>query len=186
MIQFVTQFAAEESASGIGALGINPTALGIQLVTFVLAFLVLKKFAFEPIGKVLRERRELIETGVALGEEMKKERTELDKRVTKELHDARVKADGIVAEAHDAGRAAVAEAEGKAREKAEGIIADAKARGEQDVVQMRKALEKELVGLVSDATEAIIDEKVDATKDAALIDKALKAQSTSQKAGGIA
>jgi hypothetical protein len=32
------------------------------------------------------------------------------------------------------------------------------------------------VSLISDATEAIIGEKVDATKDAALIDRALKEQ----------
>jgi F-type H+-transporting ATPase subunit b len=189
MIQFVTQFAADESSSGIGALGLNLTSLIIQLVTFVLAFLVLRQFAFKPIGKVLRERREVIESGVSLGEEMKKERAELDKKISDELHAARLKADGIVAEAHDAGRAAIAEAETKARDKAEGIINDAKSRGEQDVQQMRKDLEKELVGLVSDATEAIIDEKVDAAKDAALIDKALlmqRAAGKAQKSGSTA
>lgn len=177
----LTTFAAEE-ASGIGALGINLDSLIIQLVTFILAFLVLRQFAFKPIGKVLRERRELIESGVKLGEEMQKERAELDKSVTTTLQDARKKADSIVAEAHDAGRAAITEAEDKARAKADSIVADAKARGEQDVAQMRKALEKELIGLVSEATEAIIDEKVDATKDAVLIEKALK----SQKAGANA
>ena len=66
------------------------------------------------------------------------------------------------------------EAEGKAKEKADGIVAEAKERTTQDVARARKKLEGELVGLISDATEAIIDEKVDAKKDAALIDKALK------------
>ena len=37
-------------------------------------------------------------------------------------------------------------------------------------------LEKELVGLISDATEAIIEEKVDARKDAQIIERALKGQ----------
>lgn len=184
MFNFVTQFGAEE-AEGIGALGLNLEALVIQLLTFILVFLVLKKFAFKPIGKVLRDRRDLIESGVKLGEEMQKERAELDKTVASTLADARRKADGIVAEAHDAGRAAITEAEDKARAKADSIVADAKARGEQDVAQMRKALEKELVGLVSEATEAIIDEKVDATKDAALIDKALKGRKASQS-GSVA
>lgn len=184
MLNSVTNFAVEET-SGIGALGINLEALIIQLVTFILAFLVLRQFAFKPIGKVLRERRELIESGVKLGEEMQKERAELDKTVAATLQDARKKADGIVAEANDAGREVIAEAEDKARAKADSIVADAKARGEQDVQQMRKALEKELVGLVSEATEAIIDEKVDARKDAELIDKALKGSRTS-KSGSAA
>jgi F-type H+-transporting ATPase subunit b len=173
MTQLFTQFAAAES-SGIGALGFSLEALLIQLVTFLLAFLILRKFAFEPIGKILRERRELIENGVKLGEDMQKERVELDKKVADELRQARLKADGIVADAHDASRATVSEAEAKARAKADAIVAEAHVRGEQDTKQMRKQLEKELVVLVSEATEAIIDEKVDATKDAALIDKALR------------
>ncbi len=51
-------------------------------------------------------------------------------------------------------------------------------RAEQDAVQVRKQIKQELVILVSEATEAIIDEKVDATKDAVIIDRALKVQST--------
>ena len=38
----------------------------------------------------------------------------------------------------------------------------------------RKQLEGELAGLVADATEAVIDEKIDAKKDAQLIERALK------------
>ena len=45
-----------------------------------------------------------------------------------------------------------------------------------DTARARKQLEGEIVGLISDATEAIIGEKVDASKDKQLIDKALKGQ----------
>jgi F-type H+-transporting ATPase subunit b len=177
MTHAFTQFG--DSSSGIGALGINGQALLIQLVTFVLAFLVLRRFAFQPILKVLRERRDIIEKGVSLGEEMQKERAALEQKVTAELHAARKQADGIVAEAQDTARATVREAEDKARGKAEGIVKDAEMRAAQEVKRARKLLESELVGLISDATEAIIDEKVDAKKDAALIDKALAGQRTS-------
>ena len=175
MTQVLTQFAAD-SSSGIGALGVSGQALIIQLVTFVLAYVVLRKYAFKPILKVLQERRDTIEKGVTLGEEMQKERAELDKKVVAELHAARKAADGILAEAHDSARAAIREAEDKARAKAEGIVKDAETRAAQEVKRARKQLEGELVGLISDATEAIIDEKVDASKDAALIDRALAEQ----------
>jgi len=66
------------------------------------------------------------------------------------------------------------EAEGKAQDKAAGILKDAEERIKTDTARARKKLEGELVGLISDATEAIIGEKVDAKKDAALIDAALK------------
>jgi F-type H+-transporting ATPase subunit b len=169
----LTNFAAE-SSSGIGALGVDGKAFLIQLITFVLAFWVLQRYAFKPIIKVLRERRETIEQGVKLGEEMQKERAKLDAQVEKTLHDARAEADGIIAGAQDTARQTVREAEDKARDKAAGILEQADARIVQDTARARKQLEKELVGLISDATEAIIEEKVDAKKDAQLIERALK------------
>jgi F-type H+-transporting ATPase subunit b len=175
MIQTLTHFAAD-SSSGIGALGINGSALIIQLITFALAYFVLRKYAFKPILKVLQERRDTIEKGVSLGEEMQKERAELNKKITAELHAARIRADGIIAEANDAARTSVREAEEKARMKADGIIKEAEGKAAQEVVRARKELEGELVGLISDATEAIVGEKVDAKKDAALIDRALAEQ----------
>jgi F-type H+-transporting ATPase subunit b len=167
-----TQFG--ESSDGIGALGINGQAFLIQLLTFAIVFLILRKFAFKPILKVMQQRRELIESGVQLGEDMRKERAELDTRVERELQDARKKADGIIADSQTTARQIQSEAETKAHSKADVILKEAEGRIQQDTARARKQLEKELVGLISDATEAIIDEKVDATKDAALIDKALK------------
>lgn len=171
-----TYFAAESSAQGIGALGFNPQVFLIQLTTFILAYLVLRRFAFGPILKVLDKRRETIEKGVNLGEEMQKERAQLESQVREQLRDARKEADEIVAQAHDAARERTRKAEEQARAKADGIVAEAQERIQHEARQVRRELEKELVGLVSDATETIIDEKVDAKKDAALIDRALKGQ----------
>jgi len=168
----VTKFG--DSSSGLGALGVDGRAFIIQLITFVLAYFVLRRYAFGPIIKVLHERRETIENGVKLGEQMKREQAEMEGKVEKTLHETRVKADSIIAESQDTGRQLVREAEDKARVKAAGIIAAAEDRTKQDIAQARKSLEKELVGLVADATEAIIEEKVDAKKDAQLIERAIK------------
>ncbi len=170
----ITIFAAEAAPSGLGTLGLSGKALLIQLITFALAYFVLRKWAFGPILKVLAERRQTIESGVALGEQMRREKAELEKTVTKELHAARAKADAIVADAEAAARETIRSAEDKAQEKAAIIIDEGKARGTQEVARARKALETELVGLISDATEVIIGEKVDAKKDAQLIDRALQ------------
>jgi F-type H+-transporting ATPase subunit b len=113
-----------------------------------------------------------------LGEEMQKEHADLEKKVSSALHQARQDADAIVAEALDAARGQVREAEDKAQLKAENILKEAHTQADQNITRMRKALEGELVGLISDATEAIIDAKVDAKKDADLIDKALKGRVT--------
>jgi F-type H+-transporting ATPase subunit b len=175
LISAVTQFA--ESSSGIGALGVDAKAFIIQLVTFVIAFWILQRYAFKPIIKMMDQRRKTIESGVALGEEMRKKQVELDKKVDEELAKARKQADGIIADSQEAGRQITADAEAKAQQKAENILAAADDRIQQDTARARKKLEGELVGLISEATEAIIDEKVDTKKDAQLIDKALKSGS---------
>ena len=172
MLNVLTQFG--DSSSGIGALGLNLSSFLIQLGTFIIAFLVLRKWAFEPILKVLKQRRDTIEQGVALGEKMQKEQAELEQKVTQIVRDARVEADKIIAEAGERGRQVMSEAEAKARQKAEGMLAAAEDRIDQDIKMARRKLETELSGLVAEAAEAVIEEKVDAKKDAALIDKALK------------
>lgn len=168
----LTQFG--DSSSGIGALGLNLTSFLIQLGTFIIAFLVLRKWAFKPVLKILNERRETIEKGVSLGEKMQKEQAEMEQKVTAALHEARAQADKVIADASDRGRQIIAEAEAKAKEKADTIMLSAEQRIDQDMKLARHRLEKEMAGLVAEATETIIDEKIDARKDAALIEKALK------------
>jgi F-type H+-transporting ATPase subunit b len=168
----LTQFG--DSSSGIGALGLNLTSFLIQLGTFIIAFLVLKKWAFKPILKVLEQRRNTIEQGVALGEKMQKEQAELQQKVAQALRDARSEADKIIAQAGEHGRQSIAAAEAKAKEKSESLIAAAEDRIDQNMKLARSQLEKELSGLVAEATEAVVGEKVDLKKDAALINNALK------------
>jgi len=174
MFALLTQFG--DGSSGIGALGVDGKALIIQLVSFVLALLVLKKWAFGPIVRMMEQRRETIENGVTLGEKMKKDEAALQAKIDAELKKARSEADGIIAQANEASRETIRDAEEKARDKAAGILKDAEDRIATDTARARKKLEGELVGLISDATEAIIGEKVDAKKDAQLIDRALKEQ----------
>jgi F-type H+-transporting ATPase subunit b len=174
MIQALTSFG--DSSSGIGALGVDGKAFVIQLITFLLAYWVLQRYAFGPILKVMRERRETIESGVKLGEQMQKEKIALEAKVEETLHKAREEADNIISGAQDTARQTVREAEDKAREKAAGIVDAAEARIEQDTARARRQLEKEIVGLITEAAEAIIEEKIDAKKDAELIDRALKEQ----------
>ncbi len=162
-----------DSSSGLGALGFSGSAFLIQLITFVLAFLILKKYAFKPILKIMKERQETIESGVELGERMKKEQVEMDEKVKKELYEARTKADAIIADAQDTAKETVRGAETKALEKADVILADAKEKAEQQARQTKQKLEGEIIELVAEATEVLTEEKVDAKKDSSLIAKAL-------------
>ena len=172
MYPLTSHFAA--SSSGLGALGFSGSAFVIQLITFILTFLVLRRFAFKPILKIMNERKATIEQGVKLGEQMKKDKQKQDESIQEQLAEARTKADQIIAAAEDSARDTVREAEQKAGQKADQIIAEAKMKTEQDLDRAKRKLEGEIIGLVAEATEALTGEKIDAKKDSKLIDKALE------------
>jgi len=172
---FATEEAGEAS-SGIGALGVSPSAFIIQLITFALVFMLLKKFAFTPISRLLEERHKTIEDGVRMGLRMEKEKAKLDEDVAKAMREARHEADQIIAAAHKDARQVVRDAEKTASTKAERILQDAEERISEETEHAKRKLEKDLVGLVSEATDAIVGEKVDAKKDAELVKRAMKGQ----------
>ena len=163
-----------DSSSGIGALGFSGQAFLIQLITFILAYLVLRRYAFGPIIRLMRQRRATIDDSVKLAAKLRQEQTELDQKVDKILHEASQKADSIIAEAQEAVRQASRDSDDKARTKAAAILAEAEERLKLESNQARKTLEKEVVGLISEVTEAVIEQKLDTKKDLQLIEKALK------------
>jgi len=165
-----------DSSSGIGALGISVSAFIIQLITFVLVFLLLRKFAFSPVIKLLQDRRKIIDDGVRMGEKLSKEQAKFDAKLNETMRQAREEADHIIATGHKEAREVVREAEKTAQRKADSILADAEVRITEESQRAKRALEKDIVSLVSEATEAIVGEKVDAKKDAEIIDKIIKSR----------
>lgn len=166
----------EASASGISALGVSPSAFIIQLLTFVIVFLLLKKFAFGPITKLLIQRRQVIDDGVRMGIKMEKMRSKLDEDIAQTMKDARHEADQIIAGAHKEAREIMRDAEKSAQKKIDSMLEEGEARVREEAAQARKQIEKELVSLVSEATEAVVGVKVDDKRDAELVKKALKGQ----------
>jgi F-type H+-transporting ATPase subunit b len=171
---FFAAEAAAESGSPLAALGVDLKSFIFQLITFALVFLVLKRFAFDPISKMLAKRRQTLEDGIRLGQKMEKERDSLEKKVTQALQEARAEGDKIIATAQKEAREIAREAEKAGQKKADAMVADAQARIDEESHQAKQKLEKDIVGLVSEATEAIVGEKVDPEKDAEIIDKTLK------------
>jgi F-type H+-transporting ATPase subunit b len=167
---------AEDAASGspLAALGVDFKSFIFQIITFLLVFALLKKFAFKPISNLLAERRKTIDDGVKMGLRMEKEKAKLDEEVASAMREARVEADKIISNAHKEARDVVREAEKVAGRKAETMLSDAEVRIESESERAKLALEKDIIGLISEATEAIVGEKVDMKKDGEIIDKILK------------
>jgi F-type H+-transporting ATPase subunit b len=166
--------AAEEEAEGIAALGLDPIAIGAQLVTFLLLFWVIKKFALQGIVNNLQKRHDDINRGLHLTAELDKQKAELDERVEELLRAARKDANKVIVEAQTESSKIIQAAEQTAGKKAEEIIASAEAKIERDIAEARKGLRTEMAGLVTEATETILGQKLDATSDRKLVEDYLK------------
>ena len=176
MLNQLVQFAAGEAESEKGAavLGIEPLAIVLQATTFLILFLIIRKFALDKIVQNLKDRRETIEEGLKNAEDIEVQKAELEAKNEKTLADARKEADGVIAKSHEEAGAIVAEAQARANEQAEDIVSKAKAQAEAEAEKVRKELKGEMLGLIADATETVLDEKMTDSKDQKIIENALK------------
>ncbi len=164
------------ASSGLGALGVSWSALIIQLITFVLGYLVLRKWAFGPIIKMLAERKKVIEDGVKLGEDMRSERLQLEAKIEDEISKARSKADQIVQDALLEAKELALKMEDEANKKSDFILAEAEKKTKQEMERAKQKLESELVGLVTDVSEAFVKNRLDSQKDKELVSNLLSEQ----------
>ena len=124
MTNIVFNFAAtEEAPSGVAALGIDPKAFIIQLITWLFVFLVLRKFVFKPVVKILQNRQDAIDEGMRLTTEMVAEKDKLEKEVAAAHTSARKEANEILAKTHEQATAMIKEAEEAAQAKVDKMIA---------------------------------------------------------------
>ena len=171
LLILASEAAAEKE--GIAVLGIDPKAIVLQAGTFLLLFLLVKKFALRGIVDTLEKRRQTIDKGVRLGAEMQAAKEKFDEELKGMQHQARAQADQILAGARAGAGQIFKNGGGSASKKNEQMLKDAEARIVREMQTARNQLRGEMLSLVSEATEVIISEKVDAKKDASLIERAL-------------
>ncbi len=172
MISSLIQFAAEEK-EGIAVLGLDIKVILMQAGVFLLLFFLIKKFALTNIVNTLEERRKTIDSGVDLGISMQKKQAEFEVELQKLHQKARTEADAIIANANKESSTMIKAAEVSASKKVDTMLKDAEGRIKREMDKARNQLRGEMLALVSEATEVIIHEKVDAKKDASLIQRAL-------------
>jgi len=169
--------AAETAGDNAGlfqALGIDVRLLLLQAAAFLLLAFLLGKYVFPYIIRAIDKRQEQMEAGVKASEAAQKKAEAAQAEVEKQLKEARKQADEIIETAHKEAVDMVAAAEKRAQTKATHIVTEARASLSNEVDAARKALRRETSDLVLRATEKIIGEKLDAKKDGALIERALK------------
>lgn len=147
-----------------GKFGVTWPLFIAQIICFVLVMIVLKKYAFGPVQKMLEERRNRIAEGEAKLAQIEKQLAESEAATAAAIAKANEDAQRMIAEARD-GAAALSEQ--KAQEaiaQAQQIIAKAEAAAKADRDRLTVELKREFGRLVA-ATTAQVAGKVLTNED---------------------
>ena len=165
---------AAEQAGLLGTLGINYKLFLAQLLNFGLVAFVIWKWVYNPLLKMLDERTTKIEQGLKDAEESAALKASSSEEKGAVIAEARSNARQIMEDAEVNAQEVADEKVRKTKEEVERIVTQGKDQLQSEREKMVREAKAELADLLVLATEKVAGEKLDAKKDAALIQKALK------------
>jgi F-type H+-transporting ATPase subunit b len=159
---------------------------GLMIWTFLafgVSMLVLRKYAWPPISKILDERQELINDSITSAEKTRSEADLLLADYRQRLTEAREQADEIIVRARKAAETTKSEAASAGQERREELLEAAR----RDIeAETRKALEdirKEVANLTVLATEQVTRKTLTEADQKQLVEEALREVDFSSLAG---
>ena len=164
-----------EHAAGMPQLDFStyPNLIFWLVVTLVVVYFVLTRFALPRIASVLSERQDTITGDLARAEELKRKAEEAEQEYQKALADARAEAQRIVAETKAEMQARLDEA----MRKADAEIAARAAESERKIAEIREGAMASIREVATDTAKEILDvlgTRADAKKIAAAVEAHLK------------
>lgn len=152
------------------ALGINLGYLLIQIIAFIVIYVLLTRFVYDPLIAVLRDRRTRIQRGLEDAEKAANARMNAEAEAEKILQQARVEAQGIVDEARGRGEEVGLQVQQDARAEAENIRNEAReaAQAERDV--QLAGLRGQVAAISIAVAQQLIGATLDEQRQQALID----------------
>lgn len=172
-------------AGGISAIGLDARSFVLQVINFAILLLLLKKFAYKPILKILEDRRIKIDESLKTAREIEAIKDNLDKEKNTILKDAHAKAQSILEQSKHDAREILGAVEQKALERDEQLLKETKARLDQEVNSVKRSLIGETVNLVQMATEKVLQRKLDDATDRKIVKDALADVEGYQNSGNL-
>ena len=143
-------------------MNITATLFG-QVVTFALLVWFIRRFLWDPMTRMMEDRKKRIADGLAAAERGKHEQELAEKRATEVIHEAKAQAAEIIAQAQKRSNEIVEEAKNSARSEGERLLAAANAEIEQEVNRAREQLRGQVVSLSVAGASKVLQREIDET-----------------------
>lgn len=151
---------------------LHDTALMAMAVFFL--FLIMSKLLFNPVRKMLEDRRQRIAGDIEAAESDKKDAAALKAEYEAKLKDIDKEAEQILAEARQKAQKNAARIEGDAKEEAARIIQRANEEAELSKKRVMDEVKQEMITVASMMAAKVVAANINATVQDALVEETLK------------
>lgn len=142
-------------------MSINATLIG-QMITFAILVWFIGKYLWEPMTRMMDDRKKRIADGLAAGERGVHEQELAERRVVERLKEAKEQAAEILAQAQKRGAVIVDEAKVDAKAESARIITAANAEIEKEANRAKETLRTQVVDIALAAAGKIVKKEIDA------------------------
>lgn len=164
-----------ESSSGRNPLtAVTPGLYIWTIITFLLLFYVLAKFAWKPLLGMLEERENLIKTSLNDAETARKELEKINLESEAIITKARTDAQSILSDGKAAAEKIKDDTVAKAKEEANKIKEEAKLQIKAEKDKAISDIKKEVVDLSISVAEKLINKNISEQDNSSLIEESLK------------
>jgi F-type H+-transporting ATPase subunit b len=164
----------------LSGFGINTLAFLSQLISFGIVFLILWRWGFPVIVRMLDKRQAVIREGVENAERAKRDLAEATARVEQVMLEARLQAQETIAQATKLAEREANRIQEEAYARSAQIEQQQVARIQQEAARARAELSRLVVNLSISAAGKVISRSVDTTDNRRLVEEFVHASETKE------
>lgn len=151
-------------------ISINLWQILISLANLVILFLIVKKFLFKPVKKVLAQRQDVMDAQYSAAQEAQAQALADKDAWEHKMQSAKAEADAIMKDAASKAQIRGDRIVSDAREKADGIIRQAQTAAELERKKAEDGMKKEIVDVSAALAEKMLGREINAQDHREMID----------------
>lgn len=167
------------------AIGIDFPLLTFQIINFLILAWLLKKYLYAPILKIISDRQQEIEEGLALREKMKEKEANLGKERERIMREANEEAQLLIERKMEDAEKVKNKILDDARSAREAIITQGKKEVKGIRSEMEKDIQQEVINLATLMTEKVLSNLLSEKKQREIIQKELDKLSGAKFSEGV-
>ena len=158
----------------LDVISVNIWQILISFLNLIILFLIVKKFLYKPVMKMLEKRQAEIDKKYSEADEATLRARDDENYWHEKIGSANKEADDIIANAAQSAKFTSERIVTDAKEKADGIVRQAQAQAELEMQKAREDIKKEIVDVSTLLTEKMLSREINADDHKNMIDSVLE------------